>query len=259
MRTQAIVNGSPIDYHLAVISARRSGNVAPLEELMGQSATWYVADGEGDDYRGAGAGAVIESGLLCASRNAALDDAFELGMPCVQVDDDLRWLRYAIGIKKERPLLFDDAVSIMMGRLVVSPFRLAGVAPTSFIFYFSPKRRVQTVHFCVGDLLVILPDDLRFDERMRLKEDYDFTCQHLEKYGGVVRSNDILANFLHRNNPGGAVAYRDAAAEKLAIAHLNAKWPGAFRPNPRRKNEVLMKWKNPTIDLPDDLFPWNEK
>lgn len=44
-----------------------------------------------------------------------------------------------------------------------------------------------------------------------LKEDYDFTCQHIELHGAAVRLNRLFVKALHRVNPGGAVADRSSS------------------------------------------------
>jgi len=47
--------------------------------------------------------------------------------------------------------------------------------------------------------------------RFVLKEDYDFTCQHIEYHGSAVRLNRLFVKALHRINPGGAVADRNSS------------------------------------------------
>lgn len=89
--------------------------------------------------------------------------------------------------------------------------------------------------------MMIWPCDLFFDEKLRLKEDYDYTAQHIKKFGGVVRANGILATFAHRKNKGGVVAIRTAEIEQESILRLMQKHPGFFKENPRRANEILMK------------------
>jgi len=76
-----------------------------------------------------------------------------------------------------------------------------------------------------------------------LKEDYDYTLQHLRAYGQVARLNRIMPTFRHRSNAGGAVAYRTPDLEVQAIAYLRAKWGDCIRPNTRRPHEVLLRWK----------------
>ena len=66
--------------YLAVISHARPGNVPAMTAQAGP-ATWYVGGGEAVAYSEAGTPAAFESGPLCASRNAALRDAWAAGLP----------------------------------------------------------------------------------------------------------------------------------------------------------------------------------
>jgi hypothetical protein len=137
-----------------------------------------------------------------------------------------------------------EALIMMLGAMRVTGLHLAGVAPTSNPYFSDPNKRIVTHKFIVGDLIIVSPEtDLRFDENLKLKEDYDYTLQHLHRYGGAARVDSIMAMFKHRTNPGGAVAFRTAEREQEAISYLKAKWPGEIRDNPRRENEILMKWR----------------
>ena len=204
-------------------------------------AYWYVAAGDGPSYREAGASNVIESGPLCASRNRALDDAFAEKRACVQLSDDLRGIKFA-GRRGEADIDLSTAISFMEKACAASGAYLAGAAPTSNAFYTDAERRpVRTAHFIVGDFIYVRPTPLRFWEELLLKEDYDYTAQHLREYGCVARCDVILAAFAHRSNAGGAVSYRTSELERTSIAQLEARWPGVFRPNPRRPDEILME------------------
>ena len=44
----------------------------------------------------------------------------------------------------------------------------------------------------------------RFDCEMTLKEDYDFTAQHLHTYGQIARLNRVFVKAKHYTNAGGA-------------------------------------------------------
>eukprot|EP00927_Polykrikos_kofoidii_P050993 TRINITY_DN4480_c0_g2_i1.p1 TRINITY_DN4480_c0_g2~~TRINITY_DN4480_c0_g2_i1.p1 ORF type:complete len:547 (-),score=119.77 TRINITY_DN4480_c0_g2_i1:287-1720(-) len=99
-------------------------------------------------------------------------------------------------------------------------------------------------HFIIGDFFVSDNSDVRFDREMTLKEDYDFTCSHISAHGSVMRCDRMTLNVKHYSNFGGACANRDAkgAEERKNLDILYRKWPRAFRPNPKRKNEVILKW-----------------
>lgn len=247
-----------MSYHVAVISAGRPGSVpAMLTHLGDMPSTWYVPDGEGADYRYTGGQriAVIESGGLCASRNAALDTADRLGLPCLQLSDDLVKLELAHGPTRAdvEPTTLADVVSHLSAAMATNGAQLAGVAPTANP-YFS-RQRINPTGFVVGDLILVAEGcPLRFDTELRLKEDYDYTCQHLEAYGRVARCDHVLASFKHRTNKGGAVAVRTPEVEQASIARLLDRWPAHIRPNPKRPNEVLLRWKpNAASTLPGPI------
>lgn len=239
-----MVNES-LGVYVSIISKARPKNVPKMAELVGD-ATWFVGEGEADVYREAGAPAVVESGGLCRSRNAGFGRAFELGLPCVQLSDDLRKLQFAMRIGNKTTGVdagFEEAVSAILEACRTSGAKLGGVAPTSNAFYYNTNRPVHHQAFIVGDFVVGLPCELRWDERMKLKEDYDLTLAHIHTYGCVARCNFVLATFLHRNNPGGAVDFRTPEREQEAIEFLKNKWPGMIRDNPRRPNEILLVLK----------------
>jgi len=227
------------DTYYAIISHKREKNVAKMQELV-PDAIWYVGEGEAEVYKKAGAKKVIESGGLIDSRNAALDDAFKKKMNCVQLSDDFGGVMLA-GEKKDKSISIEQAVNIMGSTAEKIGAKLAGTAPTANRFYVDINKPVRTHHFIVGDFIWIAPSKPRFDKELRLKEDYDFTAQHLKEYGVVARLDVLMAKFAHRTNAGGAVAYRTSQLEQDAIAYLKKKWAGVVIDNPRRQDEILFK------------------
>ena len=83
------------------------------------------------------------------------------------------------------------------------------------------------------------PNEIRFDEQLTLKEDYDFTLQHIQKYG-TVRYQKYLFTFQHYSNKGGAVDIRNDKEEQKNIMILKSKWGDKIRLNTKRKNEILI-------------------
>jgi len=134
--------------------------------------------------------------------------------------------------------------------------KLAGVAPIANPGLYVESVPVATDLFVVGDFVVIdASTELRFDERMTLKEDYAFTAANLSRYGMVVRLNKVFVRFSHYSNAGGAVAVRGKVdqtsaqhkepneAEQRNIRLLHHNWPGAFRQHRSRGvNEVELQW-----------------
>merc|ERR1712187_808593 len=106
-------------------------------------------------------------------------------------------------------------------------------------------RPVNESAFILGDFFVVDKSPCRFDTRMSLKEDYDLTCAHLREHGCVLRYNHLMVFAKHETNSGGACSIRDTQGqrERDNIAILHEKYPGAFRDNPKRPNQVVLQWR----------------
>lgn len=238
--------------HIAIISSGRPGNVERMTGHLGRLSgieTWYVGDGEAPDYHYAGAVNVVEAGLLSQSRNAALERAFSMNMVCVQLDDDLTAVDWCIdGVTKHR-ITLERAIGLVVAGLGNGAY-FAGAGATDNAF-FMPKKDGQPVTLSEQVLIVSsfsahAPHPIRFDENLRLKEDFDMTIEHLKRYGKVARVNTVLAGWQHRTNLGGAVQYRTTAGEQLAIAYLEGKHPGWITGG-RNDIEIRLVIPNPDV------------
>jgi len=271
------------EFHFCVVSARRATKPEGVQDIFmvqsqfleaGVSPTWYVDEASLADYKALGLKATV-GGKLTEARNKCLIDANRLGKVCVQVSDDISAWEYREG--KSATERTDDAVNAAHNaarRFIVSP-----LAAARFILAkmrSAPEQRKPHLgglymlgscsrtfgsdafgrnHFVIGDFFVVDKGSrVRFDESMRLKEDYDFACSHIKTYGSVMRCNRMTLNVKHYSNCGGAVAVRNSEEEKRNIAILNHKWPGVFRLNPKRRNEVIMRWKATSGDAEGEDF-----
>ena len=254
------------------VEARLLGGGLPPAQIL-----WLVGTGEREEYEANCSGSVVEGGGLCQSRNRALDEARARKLGCVQMSDDMKrceiircgdslqqfhdrdtWQKpkdlkaaNAQGADKVE-ITPVAAASLLHALLKATDHRLAGCFPNANPGLAAGAAPVQSHLFIVGDFLVIdvQRTSLRFDERLMLKEDYDYTAQHLHEHGGVCRSNRILCLFEHYDNPGGAVDVRNDEREQHAIQLLHHKWPGAFRQHGTRgPNEVLFKWDQRDVSL----------
>jgi hypothetical protein len=237
--------------HIAIISSGRPGNVGRMVEHLGRLAgieTWYVGEGEGPDYRYAGATNIVEAGGLAHSRNLALDRAFSMGLPCVQLDDDLTAVDWCVdGVNKHR-ITLERAIGLVTAGLGNGAY-FAGAGATDNAF-FMPKKDGKPIPISEHALIVssfsaVAPNPIRFDENLRLKEDFGMTIEHLIKYGKVARVNTVLAGWQHRTNLGGAVQYRTTASEMEAIAYLKEKYPGYIGTG---RNDIEIRLVYPPFD-----------
>ncbi|PVH78247.1 hypothetical protein DL98DRAFT_516915 [Cadophora sp. DSE1049] len=177
---------------------------------------------------------------LCRSRNLALQHAFDRNLVCVQLSDDLNnmswWARDCSNPLERQPLSIATAVQIILKQMKLANFYLGGGMPTNNTFWAQTSSKLgdltnkpyTTHHFILGDFMVIRPTHLRFNERLSLKEDYEYTVQHIKEYGGVVRCFQILAQWRHYTNEGGVVGYRTDDEEERNIRLLRELHPGWF-------------------------------
>jgi len=265
---------SPDELRFCIISARRAQTAEGVNDIAiveahfngeGVKPTWYVDEESFDEYVKLGLDAVI-GGKLTQARNRALDDAARMGRACVQISDDIGAWEYHDGVQaKSRS---DDATNAAFGkatchsvgpvsaaRFILAKMRaakdangngphLGGVYPVHACARAFGGGPISRYHFILGDFFVTENSSVRFDTEMTLKEDYDFTCAHISTHGSVLRCNRMSVKAKHQSNAGGAVSERDKAGlkEQMNIAILRNKWGRAIYPNPKRKNEILLRW-----------------
>ena len=165
----------------------------------------------------AAADRVLEGGKLTPSRNKAMELAKAEGKLCVQLSDDLSSFTLFEGKAKEegkpagggagggqavawrKPSSQQEANqrSYRAAQHGLSPVGAArmvevgmrqvgakygGVFPCMNAGFAFNNAPITVQHFIVGDFIVLDPGSpLRFDEELRLKEDYDLTAQHLDR------------------------------------------------------------------------------
>lgn len=162
----------------------------------------YVAESEYDEYVSKNKGADIISvpdnvqGNLCRIRNYILDKEFESGTDGVLIiDDDMRAIcrheqRGNFGYERhelDEPELY---------AFIEQGFRLCeewGYKFWGVNCVLDPKAYRQqtpfnTTKYIGGPFQAHLKNDIRYDEKLPLKEDYDITLQHLLKWGGRLDS-----------------------------------------------------------------------
>ena len=227
-----------MNYNVYVISAGRYDKLSFTFEQKSKY-IFCVKKGEKHLYEKHGCKNVFETGTLMQSRNAALDMAFSENKICVQLSDDLKKVTTNKNFAPKKQVHIDFAIDQLVNVFQkVDGVYLMGIPPTSNDFF--AKSLISKNTFCIGDMLFVKPNDLRFDTSLTLKEDYDYTLQHLSKYKNCFRYQKYLFEFEHYKNKGGAVDYRTEQEEQKNIKILFAKWGNKIKLNPKRKNEILI-------------------
>ena len=231
-----------MEYIITCISHNRHENVKPFFEKVGTNKIVFFVKDENDKklYLQNGALNVIVSGSLMESRNASIDYCFSMNKICVQLSDDLEniMVNDFTGKRTHKYVLVTDVLENIINDFISSKYYFAGFPPTNNPFFALKEKEYNK--FIVGDFIIIKPNNLKFDTNLKLKEDYDYTLQHIKEMGGCLRYGMYLNSFKHYSNKGGAVDYRSSILEQQTIKYLISKWGECIKLNPKRENEILL-------------------
>ena len=230
-----------MDYIITCISHRRSNNIQDIYKTTGTEEIVFVVNDNIDikEYKSKGAKNIIKGGSLVENRNAALDFCFNKNKICVQIDDDL--INVSIndftGKRTKQYTTVKNAIDELINDFIDSDFDYAGAAPTENPF-FATKASQKNI-LITSPFTLTKPNPIRYDKNLQLKEDYDYTLQHINSKG-CIRYHRFLFNFKRYGNTGGAVSYRNNETEKQSIQYLQTKWGECIKLNSKRENEILL-------------------
>lgn len=234
-----------MDYIVTCISHNRHENIQTFIQKVGTSNIVFFVKDQRDkqNYLQNGAKEVVISGSLMDSRNAALSYCFNKNKICVQLSDDLEniMLNDFTGKRTHQYVKVVDVMDNIINHFMESEYNLAGFPPTNNPFF--ALKEIELNKFIVGDFIIVKPNELKFDINLRLKEDYDYTLQHIKTFKGCLRYGTFLNTFKHYSNKGGAVSYRTNNLEQETIKYLTKKWGECIKLNPKRENEILINRK----------------
>ena len=86
---------------------------------------------------------------------------------------------------------------------------------------YSPFGLTNTIS---ASFMGFLNNELRFDERLPLKDDYDYCLQNLNQYRKILRINYACMVKKDHGNLGGCADYRTMSRERDQIKLLQKKW-----------------------------------
>ena len=103
-----------------------------------------------------------------------------------------------------------------------------------------------------GSFMGFLNNELKFDERIPLKEDYDYSIQNVNKYRRLLRINYAHMIKKDHKNLGGCADYRTLDREVEQLELLQKKWGKRIVKNDTTQRGKKMKGFdiNPIIKIP---------
>jgi len=196
----------------------------------------YVAEKEYPDYIKANPGFeknIISApddrqGNLCRIRNWILKKEFEAGADVVLLlDDDLNTLGYFEG--NERHKLPTREVMPMIEKYSLVAQEL-GAKFWGVNLAFDKQNYREYAPFSLGSYIggpfqcFLKGNELEYDERLYLKEDYDMTLQQLNRYRKVLRVNKFYYLGKQSEQAGGCAVQRNFEVEEAQLKLLQKKW-----------------------------------
>jgi hypothetical protein len=164
-----------------------------------------------------------EDGNIARKRNAILD---RFPRPLLMLDDDVECLM--VGERGEvRRMSPEEAQA-----LIIHGFNLAhewgcvlwGINVNTDRISYQPYKPFSLTSMVLGPFMGHLDHDLRYDERMGSKDDYDLSLSALNKHKRILRLNKYAYRAAHGDNKGGLISMRSLDFETRYCRAIEAKW-----------------------------------
>lgn len=191
-----------------------------------------VREREADEYIKNGNDIIVcpdsAQGNISRVRNWILDNLFDDETDCIIiVDDDCkaisRWQDQENTKFSENELIdFCEKTSVVCDELGFKLWGLNTVTDKGAYREYTPFSFIQFIG-CPFHAH-IKGTELRYDENLPLKEDYDFTLQNIKKFGGCLRVNFANYDVKQSEQEGGCANMRSLKKEKQQFYALQKKW-----------------------------------
>lgn len=111
-------------------------------------------------------------------------------------------------------------------------------APRSVYPYKPILTRTYLTASCMG---MVNDGEFYFDEKFKVKEDYEICLRHIVKYGGILGIRYLHWENEHWTTEGGCKDYRTIDMERQAIKDLIEMYPNMIRSAKRKANEFTIQ------------------
>lgn len=198
---------------VVVVPKKQYDAYAALQELPEGWSIEAVADGD--------------DGNIARKRNAIL--RMFAGEDVLMLDDDYEYIGSWEG-GTDRHLDHDDIRHLLsegfrMARELETP--LWGINVQVDRRFYREYTPLSITNMVLGPFLGLTadrPDDLRFDEDLWLKEDYDFSLRVLHRWHRILRLNRYHYKVDHQSELGGVVEHRNMPEEIRQLNALQRRW-----------------------------------
>lgn len=193
--------------------------------------TLIVSESEADQYVKNGNHVIVcpdeVQGNLCRVRNWIIDTQMKDNDCIVLMDDDCGGVnRYQVDkYTKMAPDELEEFAEAMTILTYEFGFKMWGVNPMTGKGAYRDYTPFSTNAYIGGPFQAHMNGtELRYDESLNLKEDYDMTLQQLKAYRGLLRANMVNLTVRQAEQSGGCASQRNTNEEKRQFNLLLKKW-----------------------------------
>lgn len=197
----------------------------------------FVCESEIAEYKKKNKGAKFQvckkgiQGNIARIRNHIVETGFSEGFDAVcMVDDDVQYLGYHENKKRVRIKKGDFHRWLLKNTVLAKEWGcyLWGVNLNQDKQSYREYTPFSLTSIILAPFCVHLKNPLRYDERFTLKDDYDFSLQHLNHHRRNLRLNKYfyVSNMAGSGSgqTGGTSTYRNLIREQEQIEMLKKKW-----------------------------------
>jgi len=188
-----------------------------------------VRESDAADYKANGNDVVVvpdsAQGNLCRIRNYILDNFFDCDC-LILLDDDCRGI-YRWDMQKKIKLDPDELQEFAENASILCDdygFKFWGLNCVTDKGAYREHTPFGTLQYIGGPFQAHLKNEIRYDESLPLKEDYDITLQHIKAYNGCLRINYACYDVKQAEQAGGCATYRNNTREAEQFELLQKKW-----------------------------------
>ena len=215
-------------YEIAIPSYKRPTNCKTAKMLT--RAVIYVHEFEVEEYKKNYKNKIVaipddlQKKGMATIRNFILDNAESDHI--LMIDDDLNGFGYHESDEYMKMKEKEIYAFIEMGFRMCEGMEtvLWGVNLTQDRKFYRESSPLSLSAVILGPFMGIIRTELRFDERLGLKEDYDYSLMVLNKYRRILRMNKYHYISDHIKVVGGCATYRTAEIEEKPAEALQRKW-----------------------------------
>lgn len=168
----------------------------------------------------------MAQGNVSRIRNYILDNLYDNSEAIFIIDDDCNGV-YVYQKQKRIKLNSDELLEFIESNTILCKewgYYHWGINCVPDKGAYREHTPFGTLQYIGSPFGVHIKNDIRYDEELPLKEDYDYTLQHIKKYNGCLRINYANYEVKQSEQVGGCSTYRNLKEEKLQFEKLQNKW-----------------------------------